>query len=148
MGLRAGQRTGAGGGHRHRPEPAALPTGRAADRHRMEPCHVDIARRRAADLGRAADLVEGDAHALSYPDACFDTVVGTLSRCAIPDPDKAVAEMTRVLRPGGRLLLLDHVASSTWPVRATQRLLELVTVPQGGEHFLRRPSCTGCGPPV
>jgi len=49
--------------------------------------------------------------------------------------------MNRVLRPGGRLLLLldDHVAGSAWPVRAIQRVLELVTVPLQGEHLLRRP---------
>ena len=103
------------------------------------PAMLDIARRRADELGRAVDLTEGDAHALPYPDASFDTVVCTLSLCAIPDPDRAVAQMTRVLRPGGRLLLLDHVAGSSWPVRAVQRLLELITVPLGGEHFLRRP---------
>jgi ubiquinone/menaquinone biosynthesis C-methylase UbiE len=103
------------------------------------PAMLAIARGRAAGLGRAVDLTEGDAHAMPYPDASFDTVVCTLSLCAIGDPDRAVSEMTRVLRPGGRLLLLDHVASSSWPVRAVQRLLELVTVPLGGEHFLRRP---------
>jgi ubiquinone/menaquinone biosynthesis C-methylase UbiE len=103
------------------------------------PAMLQIARRRAAELGRAVDLSEGDAHALPYPDASFDTVVCSLSLCAILDPDRAVAEMARVLRPGGRLLLLDHVAGSSWPVRAVQRLLELVTVPLGGEHFLRRP---------
>jgi hypothetical protein len=47
--------------------------------------------------------------------------------------------MKRVLRPGGRLLLADHIAGRPWPIRAAQRLLELVTVPLQGEHFLRRP---------
>ena len=47
--------------------------------------------------------------------------------------------MARVLRPGGLLLLADHIVGSSWPVRAGQRLLELVTVPLGGEHFRRRP---------
>jgi ubiquinone/menaquinone biosynthesis C-methylase UbiE len=103
------------------------------------PAMLDRARRRAADLGRAADLREGDAHHLPFPDASFDTVVCTLSLCAIPDDQRAVAEMIRVLRPGGRLLLLDHVAGSTLPVRAVQRLIERVTIPLGGEHFRRRP---------
>jgi ubiquinone/menaquinone biosynthesis C-methylase UbiE len=103
------------------------------------PAMLDVARRRADQLGRAVDLREGDAQALPFPDASFDSVVCTLSLCAIPDERRAIAEMTRVLRPGGRLLLLDHVAASAWPVRAVQRLLELVTVPLGGEHFLRRP---------
>ncbi len=47
--------------------------------------------------------------------------------------------MTRVLRPGGLLLLADHVAGSARLTRAVQRLLEAVTVPLQGEHFLRRP---------
>src|SRR6266545_4000860 len=85
------------------------------------------------------DFREGDAHALAFPDGSFDTVVCTFSLCGIPDERQAVAEMRRVLRPGGLLLLADHVAGSAWPVRAVQWLLELVTVPLGGEHLRRRP---------
>jgi len=66
-------------------------------------------------------------------------VVCTFSSCAIPDDRLAVAEMNRVLRRGGRLLLADHGTGSAWPVRAIQRVLELVTVPLQGEHLLRRP---------
>jgi SAM-dependent methyltransferase len=103
------------------------------------PAMLTIARQRAADLDRDVDLREGDAHHLDFPDASFDTVVCTYSLCAIPDEQRAVAEMVRVLRPGGTLLLADHVASTARPVRVAQRLLELVTVPHGGEHYLRRP---------
>ncbi|MEQ4722902.1 class I SAM-dependent methyltransferase [Nonomuraea sp. B19D2] len=103
------------------------------------PAMLAIARRRASELGVQADLYEGDAQALAFPDAAFDTVVCTFSLCAIPDHGRAIAEMARVLRPGGILLLADHVAASAWPVRVVQRLVELVTVPLGGEHFLRRP---------
>jgi ubiquinone/menaquinone biosynthesis C-methylase UbiE len=97
------------------------------------------ARRRAADLGRPTDLREGDAQALDFADQSFDTVVCTFSLCAIPDERRALAEMHRVLRPGGRLLLADHVAATAGPARAIQRLLEVVTVPLGGEHFRLRP---------
>ncbi len=100
---------------------------------------LEHARRRAAKLGRTVDLREGDAEALRFPDASFDTVVCTFSLCAIPGERTAIAEMARVLRPGGRLLLADHVAAATRPARAVQRLIELVTVPLGGEHLLRRP---------
>lgn len=105
----------------------------------FSPAMLQRARDRALKLGRMVDLREGDAHALAFPDNSFDTVVCTFSLCSIPDDRQAVAEMRRVLRPGGLLLLADHVAGSVWPVRAIQGLLELVTVPLGGEHLRRRP---------
>jgi ubiquinone/menaquinone biosynthesis C-methylase UbiE len=100
---------------------------------------LDIARHRAGQLGRAVDLRQGDAQALEFPDAAFDTVVCTFSLCAIPDDQKAVAEMARVLRPGGLLLLADHVEASPWYARGVQALIEVGSVPAGGEHFRRRP---------
>ncbi|MGH3549239.1 MAG: class I SAM-dependent methyltransferase [Pseudonocardiaceae bacterium] len=105
----------------------------------LSPDMLAIARRRADDLDCQVDLRVGDAEALDIPSATFDTVVCTFSLCAIPDHRKALTEMTRVLRPGGVLLLADHVASSYRVLRASQRVLELVTIPLGGEHFLRRP---------
>lgn len=100
---------------------------------------LDLARRRAERLGRSVDLRLGDAQALEFPDDRFDTVVCTFSLCAIPDDRKALHEMARVLRPGGLLLLADHVEATGWYARAAQRLIELVTIPVGGEHFRRRP---------
>ncbi|MEU8813227.1 methyltransferase domain-containing protein [Actinoplanes sp. NPDC048796] len=81
----------------------------------------------------------GDAEHLPFADGAFDTVVCALGLCTIPDPVAAIAEMRRVLASGGRLLLLDHVVSSSVPVRAAQWLLERVTIPTAGEHFTRRP---------
>jgi ubiquinone/menaquinone biosynthesis C-methylase UbiE len=103
------------------------------------PAMLDIARRRAQELGRQVDLRQGDAQALEFPDASFETVVCAFSLCGIPDDRQAIAEMDRVLRPGGLLLLADHVEASRWHARAAQRLIELVTIPLGGEHFRRRP---------
>ncbi len=103
------------------------------------PGMLAIARQRAADLGRQADLRPGDAQALDFPDSSFDTVLCALGLCAIPDDWRAVAEMARVLRPGGRLLLVDHVAASASALRAVQWLYERVTIPLAGEHFRRRP---------
>ena len=105
----------------------------------LSPGMLGIAQTRARQLGRMVDLREADAQALPFPDACFDTVVCTFSLCAIPDERRAVSEMTRVLRPGGLLLLADHIAGATWPVRAIQRMIDVVTVPLQGEHYLRRP---------
>jgi ubiquinone/menaquinone biosynthesis C-methylase UbiE len=105
----------------------------------FSPGMLAIARRRAADLGRAVDLREGDAHALDLPDGAYDTVVCTFALCAIPDDRKALAEMARVLRPGGLLLLADHVAAGPRVLRAVQWLVELVSVPAAGEYWRRRP---------
>lgn len=103
------------------------------------PSMLGIAAERAARLGREADLRPGDAQALDFPAGSFDTVVCTLGLCAIPDDRHAIAEMARVLRPGGCLLLVDHVAAS-WPVlRSLQWLYERISIPLAGEHFLRRP---------
>jgi ubiquinone/menaquinone biosynthesis C-methylase UbiE len=103
------------------------------------PAMLAIARRRAADLGRQVDLRQGDAQALDFPAGSFDTVVCTFSLCAIPDDRQALAEMARVLRAGGRLLLADHVEATSRPARAAQRLVEMVSIPLGGEHWRRRP---------
>lgn len=105
----------------------------------FSPAMLDVARRRARKLGREVDLREADALDLPFPDACFDTVVSTYVLCAVPDERRALTEMIRVLRPGGLLLLADHIAGGAWPTRAIQRLIEVVTVPLQGEHFLRRP---------
>lgn len=100
---------------------------------------LDIARTRAGELRRNVELRQGDAQSLPFGDATFDTVVCTFGLCAIPDMDAALDEMTRVLKPAGRLILVDHVASSSRIARGIQRALEVITVPMASEHFLRRP---------
>jgi ubiquinone/menaquinone biosynthesis C-methylase UbiE len=105
----------------------------------FSPAMLGIAQTRARQLGRTVDLRQADAQALPFPDALFDTVVCTFSLCAIPDEHRAVSEMIRVLRPGGLVLLADHIVGATWPVRAVQRAVEVVSVPLQGEHMLRRP---------
>jgi ubiquinone/menaquinone biosynthesis C-methylase UbiE len=104
----------------------------------LSPAMLAIARQRAEDLGLAADLREADAEALPFSNASFDTVVCTLCLCTIPDDRAAIGEMWRVLRPGGRLLLLDHIGSTWPPIYAAQWLLERLTVRAAGEHFTRR----------
>lgn len=89
----------------------------------LNPAMLDLALRRAADLGCEVDLRLGDAQALDLPDSRFDTVVATLALSSIPDERRAVAEAQRVLRPGGRFIVLDFVRSPHLAVRAIQRLL-------------------------
>jgi len=105
----------------------------------LTPAMLERARQRARDLGREIDLRVGDAHALDLPDGQFDTIVCTLALSTIPDERRTVAEMRRVLRPGGRLLLLEHVRSPLLPVRVLQRLLDPLFVRFYGDHLLREP---------
>ncbi|MBT8212485.1 MAG: class I SAM-dependent methyltransferase, partial [Acidimicrobiia bacterium] len=67
------------------------------------------AKRRALRLDSRAALLEGDAHGLAFEDGEFDTTVGTCVLCSVADPAAVVREMVRVTRPGGAILLLEHV---------------------------------------
>ncbi len=59
--------------------------------------------------GLDIDLVEAGAEKLPFEDSSFDTAVFTLVLCTVPDPDAALAEAARVLKPGGQLLFIEHV---------------------------------------
>ena len=86
----------------------------------LSPAMLERARSRSEQLGRKADLRIGDATALDFPDGSFDTVVCTFSLCTIPDDAAAVAEVRRVLRPGGRFVLAEHVRSTRPGIRRGQ----------------------------
>ena len=105
----------------------------------LSPEMLQIASQRASEMGRDVDLREGDAHNLPFADASFDSVVCTFGLCNIPDEARAVAEMKRVLRPGGKLLLLDHIRSGVKPVYWLQRAAEVVTLRIDGDRMTRRP---------
>jgi ubiquinone/menaquinone biosynthesis C-methylase UbiE len=105
----------------------------------LSPAMLEIARKRADGLGANVYLREGDAQELPFPGTSFETVVCTLSLCNIPDDRRAIAEMKRVLRPGGRLLLLDHVRASSKVWLAVQRVLEPLSWRFSRDHLLRRP---------
>jgi ubiquinone/menaquinone biosynthesis C-methylase UbiE len=93
----------------------------------------------AGGAGGRALLVQGDAQALPLADCSVDTVVCTLGLCSVPDEHTAIAQMWRVLRPGGRLLLLDHVAAPNRMLRAVQWLWEQVTARLAADYQTRRP---------
>jgi ubiquinone/menaquinone biosynthesis C-methylase UbiE len=105
----------------------------------FSPAMLELAKRRAAELGRDADLRLGDAEQLDFPDASFDTVVCTYGLCTIPDARQAVREAARVLKPGGRLVLAEHVRSPVTAVRAGQRALNPLMERFKADHLLREP---------
>lgn len=124
---------GTGRNLRHYPEGVRL-TG-----IELSPAMLEIAREHLTASGREANFRLGDAQALDFPDESFDTVVCTLSLCSIPDDRKAVSEMKRVLRSGGRLLLMEHVRSPSFPVRTVQRALNWFSLRFSKDHLLREP---------
>jgi ubiquinone/menaquinone biosynthesis C-methylase UbiE len=105
----------------------------------FSPAMLDIARRRAAELGRDLELHLGDAERLEFADGSFDTVICTYGLCTIPDDRLAVREARRVLRPGGTLVLAEHVRSPVTVVRAVQRLIAPLMLRLEGDHLLREP---------
>ncbi len=92
---------------------------------------LDRARRRSP----AAGLMVGSAEHLPFPDAFFDTVVSGLVFCSVPDPARGLAEISRVLKPEGCLLMLEHVHAQS---RAGRWLLDTLQPPwtmvTGGCH--------------
>src|SRR2546421_3122062 len=105
----------------------------------LSPQMLAIARKRAQELGHPADLRLGDVQQLDSPEESFDPVTCTLGFCTIPDTRAAASEAFRVLRPGGQLLLLEHVRSPAGIVRGGQRLLEPLAERFEADHLLREP---------
>lgn len=101
-----------------------------------DPYMLERARQRAASLQRAVTFLPDAAEALSLETASVDAVLATLVLCTVDDPVAALAELRRVLRPGGRLLFLEHVRLEH-PVWG--RLQDVVTP-------LWRVLCAGCHP--
>ncbi len=84
---------------------------------------VFAARRHARRSRPDAKIICAPLEALPFPNASFDTVVSSLSLCSVRDQSRALAEIFRVLRPGGTLRFLEHVRSSQPMVAWTQDML-------------------------
>lgn len=79
----------------------------------LTPGMLRHAQKRAAHLGLNArvDLRLGDVQQLDFPDASFDSAVATFVFCSVPDPVLGLRELGRVVKPGGGILLLEHMRS-------------------------------------
>jgi ubiquinone/menaquinone biosynthesis C-methylase UbiE len=105
-----------------------------------DPAMLGIARKRLANIRMQIELIEGRAEALPLPDGSVDTAVVTYALCTIPDPGGALREIRRALKPGGRLLFIEHQQSAEpWRSRWQDRLNGLWGRIAGGCHLNRRP---------
>jgi ubiquinone/menaquinone biosynthesis C-methylase UbiE len=77
-----------------------------------DPHMVKRLRPKVREAGLAAEVVEAPAERLPFEDSSFDTAVYTLVLCTVPDQAAALAETARILKPGGRLLFVEHVRSN------------------------------------
>ena len=82
-------------------------------------------------------LVQSDAEDLPFENGVFDAVFSTLVLCSVNSPEKALAEMRRVVRPGGIIVLLEHVRPNG-PLGIFFDVFNLVTVPLFCDHVNRR----------
>lgn len=97
-----------------------------------------VKRTAVSSPARIVDVVPWTAEALEAPDASFDVVVSTLVLCSVPDVPRALASIRRVLKPSGRLVFLEHVASDDPARLAWQRRFEPAwSVIAGNCHLCR-----------
>lgn len=78
-------------------------------------------------------LVRMDALKLGFADESFDTVATSCTMCSVPDPQRVMQEIYRVLRPGGKLLMFEHVRSRNLILALTLDWMTLFTRPRGTE---------------
>jgi SAM-dependent methyltransferase len=96
----------------------------------VTPAMVEVARREARAQGLTNAVFElGDATALDHPDACFDGAVTRFSLHHIPLPGRVVTEMARVVRPGGHVVIADHLTSDNADAAAFHQEIERLRDP-------------------
>jgi ubiquinone/menaquinone biosynthesis C-methylase UbiE len=104
----------------------------------LSPRMLKRARRKASDLGLEMEFREMDVQHLAFPDHVFDTVFATFVFCSVLDPVAGLQELRRVCKPGGRLLLLEHMRSGNPLLGIFFDLLNPIIVRVMGANINRR----------
>lgn len=99
---------------------------------------LEIAIQRVSQLNRKDDLRLGDVQALEFASSTFDTVVATFLFCSVPDPVLGLREVARVVRPGGQVLLLEHVRIDRPVIGELMDILAPLVVRLEGANINRR----------
>jgi len=100
---------------------------------------LDQARAAAQSRGWEVDLREGRGEAIPFENSSFDTVVCTFTLCSVEDPGQVLRELRRILKPGGRLLFLEHGLAPDPSVSKWQHRIEPVWKRMAGGCHLTRP---------
>ena len=104
----------------------------------LSPRMLERARARAKQLGIEVTLLEMDAQALQFPDASFDSAIATFVFCSVPDPVLGLQEVARVVNPGGRIVLLEHVRAANRLLGALMDIADPLVSRLMGPHISRR----------
>lgn len=104
----------------------------------FSPKMLSFARERAQEVAARVQLLEMDVQHLTFADNTFDTVVSTCVFCSVPDPIAGLREIRRVLKPHGRLLMLEHMLSDHRPIALFLHALNPLTVRATGANVNRR----------
>lgn len=99
---------------------------------------LDYARDAAREKGWEADIRQGRGEAIPFPDGSFDTVVSTYTLCSVENEGQVLSELRRILKPGGRLLYLEHGrAPDPGPARWQRRIEPAWKRVMGNCHLTR-----------
>ncbi|MDD5211082.1 MAG: methyltransferase domain-containing protein [Sulfuricurvum sp.] len=99
---------------------------------------LDIARQKMVVIGLPQyELIEMDIEEMSFLDESFDTIVSTFVFCTVPHPEKGLSELYRVLKPGGRVVFLEHMKSSSKWLNGFLWVMDKITTPLLGTSMLR-----------
>ena len=104
----------------------------------FSPRMLSFAKERAKEAQADVELVQMDIQDLQFADDTFDTVVSTCVFCSVPDPVKGLREIRRVLKPGGRLLMLEHMLSDHLPIALLLHAMNPLTVRMTGANVNRK----------
>jgi ubiquinone/menaquinone biosynthesis C-methylase UbiE len=114
------------------------PQGLAITAIDLTPGMLERAETRAQALNLDVDLQLGDAQALDFPDNKFDDVIATCVFCSVPDPVLGLREIVRVVKPGGQVLLLEHMRAANPLLGLLMDVLNPVVVRMMGANINRR----------
>lgn len=99
---------------------------------------LEKAKKKAQKLNKNVNLIHMDVQAMDFPDHFFDTVFTTCVFCSVPDPIKGLKEMKRVCKPGGKIIMIEHVRSEKKILGLIMDVLNPLVVNIYGANINRR----------